>query len=80
MGESFGGTLTVNHGVPAAVAMDVTYPGARNVYGLAEHASALSLKSTVGSGAPYSDPYRLYNLDVFEYELDVPMASTVPFR
>ena len=22
----------------------------------------------------YSDPYRLYNLDVFEYELDSPMA------
>nr|KAJ3422824.1 hypothetical protein HK105_006120 [Polyrhizophydium stewartii] len=32
-------------------------------------------------GAAYSDPYRLYNLDVFEYELDNPMAlyGSVPF-
>ena len=28
-----------------------------------------------------TDPYRLYNLDVFEYELDNPMAlyGSVPF-
>ena len=33
-----------------------------------------------GDGA-YSEPYRLYNLDVFEFELDVPMAlyGSVPF-
>jgi len=42
--------------------------------GIPEHASRLQLKTTSGSGAAYTDPYRLYNLDVFEYELDEPMA------
>jgi alpha 1,3-glucosidase len=27
-----------------------------------------------GEGAPYSQPYRLYNLDVFEFELNEPMS------
>ncbi|KAF9986257.1 hypothetical protein BGZ65_008301 [Modicella reniformis] len=53
----------------------------RHVYGIPEHASSLSLKATRGPGAPYSEPYRLYNLDVFEYELDNPMAlyGSIPF-
>jgi alpha 1,3-glucosidase len=32
------------------------------------------LKTTAGSGHYYPEPYRLYNLDVFEYELDETMA------
>jgi alpha 1,3-glucosidase len=33
------------------------------------------------NGGAYGDPYRLYNLDVFEYELDNPMAlyGAIPF-
>lgn len=34
----------------------------------------MSLKPTTGSGAAYSEPYRLYTLDVFEYELNSPAA------
>jgi mannosyl-oligosaccharide alpha-1,3-glucosidase len=38
---------------------------------------------TVGSGGDgnYNEPYRLYNLDVFEYELDSPMTlyGSIPF-
>lgn len=51
------------------------------MYGIPEHASSLPLKSTIGPGAPYSEPYRLYTLDVFEYELDSPAAlyGTIPF-
>ena len=37
--------------------------GFRHAYGLPEHADSFSLKSTVGQ----TDPYRLFNLDVFEY-------------
>ena len=33
-----------------------------------------ALKPTDNSGGGYNEPYRLYNLDVFEYDLDVPMA------
>jgi len=49
--------------------------------GLPEHASSFRLKTTRGANAAYSEPYRLYNLDVFEYELDEPMAlyGSIPF-
>jgi alpha 1,3-glucosidase len=60
----------------------VTFPAASHVYGIPEHASTHALRATDGSeGAAYTQPYRLYNLDVFEYELDNPMAlyGSIPF-
>lgn len=61
---------------PTAVALDFTFPGAEQVYGVPEHADTLALKST-----KKTDPYRLYNLDVFEYELENPMSlyAAIPF-
>ena len=59
---------------PTSVGVDVTFHGVTNVYGIPEHATSLSLKSTDGSAGAYNEPYRLYNLDVFEYELDQVMA------
>ncbi len=59
--------------------------GAKHVYGLPERATSLSLKNTRGHGAPDDrNPYRLYNLDVFEYELTdnymyQPLYGAVPF-
>jgi len=54
---------------PAAVGIDVTFSDAPVAVGLAEHASRLHL------GLPnFTEPYRLFNLDVFEYEMDTPMA------
>jgi len=44
------------------------------VYGIPQHASSLSLKETRGGENAYTDPYRLYNLDVFEYDADSEMA------
>ncbi|TPX32725.1 hypothetical protein SmJEL517_g04192 [Synchytrium microbalum] len=61
------------HG-PQSIGFDVSFPGSSHVYGLSEHGSSFNLKSTRGEGASYSEPYRLYNLDVFEYELDDPMS------
>lgn len=55
---------------PMAVAMDWNFVGFDHVYGIPEHADSFALKDTKG----HSDPYRLYNLDVFEYELNSPMA------
>eukprot|EP00471_Norrisiella_sphaerica_P010155 CAMPEP_0184499630 /NCGR_PEP_ID=MMETSP0113_2-20130426/42018_1 /TAXON_ID=91329 /ORGANISM="Norrisiella sphaerica, Strain BC52" /LENGTH=701 /DNA_ID=CAMNT_0026887607 /DNA_START=30 /DNA_END=2135 /DNA_ORIENTATION=- len=79
--ESFGGHTDSKPRGPAAVALDVTYDGANFLYGLAEHASPLALQNTVGEDQKYTHPYRLYNLDVFEYELDEPMAlyGAIPF-
>ena len=51
------------------------------VYGIPEHASSHALKSTTAasgdSSSGYTDPYRLYTLDVFEHALDVPMVRAM---
>uniref|UniRef100_A0A0P6J4H7 Neutral alpha-glucosidase AB n=1 Tax=Heterocephalus glaber TaxID=10181 RepID=A0A0P6J4H7_HETGA len=56
------------HG-PTSVGLDFSLPGIEHVYGIPEHADSLRLKATEGG-----EPYRLYNLDVFQYEVDNPMA------
>ncbi|XP_037725211.1 neutral alpha-glucosidase AB [Drosophila subpulchrella] len=60
---------------PEAVALDFSFPAAEVLFGIPEHADSFILKSTSGT-----DPYRLYNLDVFEYIVDSKMAlyGTVP--
>ncbi|KAI5780831.1 glycosyl hydrolases family 31-domain-containing protein [Geopyxis carbonaria] len=79
--ESFGGNTDSKPRGPEAVAMDITFPGYQWVYGIPEHASSLSLKETRGGEGNYEDPYRLYNSDVFEYEIDSPMTlyGSIPF-
>lgn len=74
--ESFGGHTDSKPNGPEAVAMDFAFTGVEHVYGIPQHADTFSLKDTSGS-----DPYRLYNLDVFEYELWNPMAlyASIPF-
>ncbi|KAK6755670.1 hypothetical protein RB195_014197 [Necator americanus] len=57
----------------SSVGVDISFVGFRSAYGLPEHADSFALKTTVGN----SDPYRLYNLDVFEYELENPMSLYV---
>ncbi|VEU43012.1 unnamed protein product [Pseudo-nitzschia multistriata] len=72
--ENFGPhTDSKPHG-PMSVGSDITFPGSKFLYGLPEHASSTALKQTTGNKAEYKNPYRLYNLDVFEYDLDVPMS------
>ncbi|XP_069116390.1 neutral alpha-glucosidase AB-like isoform X2 [Argopecten irradians] len=68
-GESFKGFADSKPNGPASVGMDIGFPGFEHVYGIPEHAETLALKSTKDT-----DPYRLFNLDVFEYELYNPMA------
>lgn len=79
--ESFGGADDVKRLGPTSVAADVRFAAAQHVFGIPEHAASLSLKPTVVAGAAVADPFRLYNLDVFEYELDNNMAlyGSVPF-
>jgi mannosyl-oligosaccharide alpha-1,3-glucosidase len=70
------------HG-PMSVGVDFSFPFTNNVYGIPEHAAPLNLPPSVGagSGKHYDQPYRMYNLDVFEYELDNTMAlyGNIPF-
>ncbi|RXK42031.1 alpha 1,3-glucosidase [Tremella mesenterica] len=59
---------------PEALSIDLTFPGVQHVFGLPEHASPLSLPDTIGTDAQYSEPYRLFNVDIFEYLADSPMS------
>ena len=66
---------------PQALSMDVSYVGMAHVFGIPEHSSHLSLPVTIENGDPVSEPYRLYNLDVFEYHLNSPFGlyGSIPF-
>lgn len=63
--ESFGSHHDSKPNGPTAVGVDVSFPFATSAYGIPEHATSHSLAPTDSLG----EPYRLYNLDVFEYEL-----------
>ncbi|KAJ0002884.1 hypothetical protein NQD34_008033 [Periophthalmus magnuspinnatus] len=67
--ESFKSHTDTKPNGPSAISLDFSLPGVENVYGIPEHADNLKLKTTENG-----DPYRLYNLDVFQYELYNPMA------
>mmetsp|Transcript_62451 Transcript_62451/g.149054 ORF Transcript_62451/g.149054 Transcript_62451/m.149054 type:complete len:1025 (-) Transcript_62451:37-3111(-) len=74
--ESFGGHTDKKPRGPASFGMDMTFEGdVPGVFGLAEHANANNLELET-----FEEPVRFFNLDVFEYELDVPMAiyGTIP--
>ncbi|KAH9824657.1 family 31 glycoside hydrolase [Melampsora americana] len=83
--ETFGGRTDSKPKGPESLSLDITFPGYQHVYGIPEHASPLSLKTTRGTDSAnkeaYTDPYRLWNLDVFEYEADSEMAlyGAIPF-
>ena len=58
---------------------DITFHGARALYGIPQHSSAFKLQTTVDGH--FKDPYRLFNLDVFEYATDrnTALYGSVPF-
>uniref|UniRef100_A0A915BUK4 DUF5110 domain-containing protein n=3 Tax=Parascaris univalens TaxID=6257 RepID=A0A915BUK4_PARUN len=62
----------------SSVGMDVAFIGYKYTYGLPEHANSFALRTTTQTGM---DPYRLYNLDVFEFELNSEMSlyGSVPY-
>lgn len=61
---------------PESIALDFTLKGYRHVYGIPEHADVLDLKDTTDTNLPY----RLYNVDIFEYETEsrMPMYGSIP--
>lgn len=64
--ETFNGHRDSKPKGPQAISLDFTFPEVNHLYGIPEHATSLVLKPTTGTGVT-SEPYRLYNLDVFEY-------------
>ncbi|KAK1770586.1 glucosidase [Phialemonium atrogriseum] len=79
--ETFGGNTDSKPRGPESIALDISFVGYEHVYGIPSHAGPLSLKETRGGDGNYGEPYRLYNLDVFEYILDSPMTlyGAIPF-
>lgn len=73
--ESWSGKPDSKPKGPEGLSLDITFPGYEHVFGIPEHASPLSLRSTRGErDGDFTDPYRLMNTDVFEYDYDSPMA------
>ncbi|KAK3327601.1 glycoside hydrolase family 31 protein [Cercophora scortea] len=79
--ESFGTNTDTKPRGPESVALDISFVGFENVFGIPSHAGPLSLKETRGGEGKYTEPYRMYNADVFEYILDSPMTlyGSIPF-
>lgn len=63
---------------PMSVGVDIHFPNSDHVYGIPEHTDGLPLKDTSPN---LGDPYRLYNVDIFEYEMDSRMSlyGAIPF-
>jgi alpha 1,3-glucosidase len=68
-----------------SLSSDIIFPQCQSLYGLPEHTTGLQLIETMkivgGNFTTPNEPYRLYNLDVFEYELDstVALYGSMPF-
>ena len=64
---------------PRSIGMDFEF-NQEYLFGLPEHATDFNLKDTL-HGEVESDPYRLYNIDVFPYKLNSTAAlyGSIPF-
>ena len=64
-----------------SISFDVSFYDSSFVYGIPEHATSFALKPTKGPGVEESEPYRLFNLDVFEYDHESPFGlyGSIPF-
>ena len=64
-----------------AFSVDFTFPGAHKLYGLPTHTTAMALPPTTTADRSLRDPYRLYNSDVFGYDVNdtFPLYAAVPF-
>lgn len=61
---------------PESIALDFTFKNFQYLYGIPEHADSLTLRDTTDI-----EPYRLFNVDIFEYDTDSRMAmyGSIPF-
>jgi alpha 1,3-glucosidase len=68
--ETFAGSTDTKPYGPQAIGIDVGFPDSHALLGMPEHTNKLLLTSL----SKMEEPYRFFNLDVFEYELDSAMA------
>lgn len=79
--ERFRGHTDTRPYGPQSISFDVSFYDSDYVYGIPEHATSFALKPTRGPNVEESEPYRLFNLDVFEYLHDSPFGlyGSIPF-
>ncbi|KAJ7736818.1 glycoside hydrolase family 31 protein [Mycena metata] len=59
---------------PESLSIDISFPNHGTIYGIPQHATRLALPTTAGDSPTFTEPYRLYNADVFEYLASSPMS------
>ncbi|KAJ7033377.1 glycoside hydrolase family 31 protein [Mycena alexandri] len=59
---------------PESLSLDISFPSHGTIYGIPQHATRLALPTTAGDSPTFTEPYRLYNADVFEYLASSPMS------
>ncbi|KAM6181104.1 neutral alpha-glucosidase C [Erethizon dorsatum] len=74
--EKFGNFVDVKANGPASIGLDFSLHGFEHVYGIPQHAESHQLKNTRDG-----DAYRLYNLDVYGYQIHDKMGiyGSVPY-
>ncbi|XP_077392790.1 neutral alpha-glucosidase C-like [Festucalex cinctus] len=74
--ETFGDFVDIKLNGPSSIGADLRLHGFRDVFGVPEHADSLRLADTRDD-----EPYRLYNLDVYAYEIHSHLGiyGSVPF-
>ncbi|RXW18704.1 hypothetical protein EST38_g7152 [Candolleomyces aberdarensis] len=72
--ETFGTWTDSKPKGPESLSVDINFPNHGFVYGIPQHATRLALPSTKGESPTFTDPYRLYNADVFEYLASSPVS------
>ncbi|KAF7290112.1 Glycoside hydrolase family 31 protein [Mycena chlorophos] len=59
---------------PESLSIDISFPNHATIYGIPQHATDLALPTTTGESPTFSEPFRLWNSDVFEYIASSPMS------
>ncbi|KAL1786476.1 neutral alpha-glucosidase C [Sigmodon hispidus] len=74
--EKFGNFVDVKANGPSSIGLDFSFHGFEHLYGIPQHAESHQLKNTRDG-----DAYRLYNLDVYGYQIHDKMGiyGTVPY-
>ncbi|TFK26343.1 alpha glucosidase [Coprinopsis marcescibilis] len=72
--ETFGTWTDTKPKGPESLSVDINFPNHGTVYGIPQHATRLALPTTTGDSPHFTDPYRLYNADVFEYLASSPVS------
>ncbi|KFM25547.1 Neutral alpha-glucosidase AB [Auxenochlorella protothecoides] len=79
--ETFNGHVDSKPRGPNAIGFDVLLHDTQHVFGLPERATQFSLAPTIDDNGTVSEPYRLYNLDVFEHLSNSPFGlyGSIPY-